>query len=111
MAEEDIFAFLNTPALSAAAVPETSPLVNDEFDTLLKEAFQWPEGFPKERKSHEHVTRFHYRQTNESQAKTEFHSILIVWHCVLHGLMHYGCGLSRLWTKFFLKFAMSAANK
>ena len=84
MAEEDIFAFLKTPALSAAAVPETSPLINDEFDTKLKEAFVWPEGFPKESKSREHVTRFYYRQTNESQARTEFHSILVVYrHHVL----------------------------
>ena len=79
MANKDLFAFLNRPALQAAAVPETSPLIVDESDSRLKEAWQWPTGYPNEKKSAEHSVRFHYRQTNDSQAKAEFHCIMLMY--------------------------------
>ena len=80
---EDLFAFLKKPSLSAAAVPETSPSVIDDFDSRLKGAFCLPSGFPKDTKP-ENVVRFHYRQTNNSQAKTEFQYILNIYrHHVL----------------------------
>ena len=46
MANKDLFAFLDRPALQAAAVPETSPLVVDECEARLKAAWQWPTGYP-----------------------------------------------------------------
>ena len=83
MAEQDLYAFLKKSALSAAAVPETSSSVIDEFDSRLKEAYCVPTGFPKDTKP-EHIIRFHYRQTNNSQAKTEFQAVLSIYrHHVL----------------------------
>ena len=79
MTNKDLFAFLDRPALQAAAVPETSPLVVDECEARLKASWQWPTGYPASRKTIDHCIRFHYRQTNDSQAKTEFQSILLMY--------------------------------
>jgi len=76
---QDLFSFLKQPSLTAAAIPETSSLVIDEFDSKLKEFCCWPHGMPANLKSHDNLIRFHYRETNDSQAKIEFHNILLLY--------------------------------
>ena len=79
MSDDDVFSFLDQPALGAAATPESAPHVVDEFNTLMKEARCWPIDYPTKKKSTEHCVRFHYRRTNKSQAEAAFRSILLMY--------------------------------
>ena len=84
MSDEDLYSFLDQPALAAAAAPENAPHIVDEFNTLLKEARCWPVGYPVKKQSAEYSCRFHYRRTNRSQAENAFHSIVLIYrHHVL----------------------------
>ena len=77
---DDVMAFFDTSAISTvAATPVTDPHVGDEVDTMIRVASALPYNF---RPEHEHPSkriRFHYRQTNNSQAELSFENILIMY--------------------------------
>ncbi len=78
--EQDLYAFLDRPAVSSVAVcTEADTFVVDEADTLLRTAYAWPTGYPDDKKSSATRIRFHYRRTNHEQAKSAFQSILAIY--------------------------------
>ena len=77
---DDVMAFFDTSAISASAATHgTDPHVGDEVDTLIKQASGLPYHFKQEHKHPSKRIRFHYRLTNDSQAKISFDSILVMY--------------------------------
>ena len=71
------YAWLNLPAVSAVAVStDTNRQLLDEVDRLISSYYEYPHGYPENKKSDEHRIRIHYRRTNDRQASASFTSLL-----------------------------------
>ena len=75
--DKDIFTFLNHPTDAVYAVcAETDPHVIDVADTRLKNAYEYPIGYPADKKDPKVRIRIRYQVTNDTQANSLFDNVV-----------------------------------
>ena len=78
--DKDIFTFLNQPTDAVYAVcAETDPHVIDVADTRLKNAYEYPIGYPADKKDPKVRIRIRYQITNDTQANALFDNVVAMY--------------------------------